>query len=132
MPSSSESRKEARNQGADLQTRPPMLGHEFVVMHNLLNQNVLSAGRRSDGAYDVFWKWYGISAMVNFRFHSIACVDDSTQLVLEHIRNHDSFPSALETRLNWSKNVDDERDAPWQIMLESLNPVYCVLCSLAL
>ena len=125
-------KKEARKQGADSQTRRPMLGLEFVVMHNLLNQNVLSAGRRSEGAHDVFWKRYGISAMVNFQFHLIARVDDSTQLVLEHIRVHDSFPNALKTRLNWSKNVDDERDAPWQIVLGSLNPVYCVLCSLAL
>jgi len=109
-----------------------MLGHEFVVMHNLLNQNVLSAGRRSEGAHDVFWKRYGISAMTNFQFHLIARVDNSTQLVLEHNRVHDKFPSALKTRLNWSKNVDDKRDAPWQIVLGSLNPVYCVLCSLAL
>jgi hypothetical protein len=62
-----------------------MLGHEYVVMYNLLNQNILSAGQRSEDAHDVFWKWYGISAMVNFQFHLIARVDDSTQLVLEHI-----------------------------------------------
>ena len=36
-------KKEARKQGVDSQTRRPMLGHEFVVMHNLLNQNVLLA-----------------------------------------------------------------------------------------
>jgi hypothetical protein len=106
-------KKEARKQGADLQTRRPMLGHEFVVMHNLLNQNVLSADRRSKGAHDVFGKRYHISAMVNFQFHLIACVDHSTQLVLEHIRVHDSFPSALKTRLNWSNNVDNEQHAPW-------------------
>ena len=116
----------------DLQTRRPLLGQEFVVLHDLLNRNVLSVGRRGEGAHDVFWKRYGISAMVNFQFHLIARVDDSTQLVLEHIRVHDTFSNALKTRLNWSKNVDDERDAPWQIVLGSLNPVYCVLCSLAL
>jgi hypothetical protein len=125
-------KKEARKQGVDSQTQQPMLGQEFVVMHDLLKRNVLSAGRRGEGAHDVFWKRYGISAMVNFQFHLIARVDDSTQLVLEHIRVHDAFPNALKTRLNWSKNVDDERDAPWQIVLGSLNPVYCVLCSLAL
>jgi hypothetical protein len=70
--------------------------------------------------------------MVNFQFHLIACVDDSTQLVLEHIRVHDSFPSALKTRLNWSKNVDNKQDAPRQIVLGLLNPVYCVLSSLPL
>ena len=125
-------KKEARKQGVDSQTRRPMRSQEFVAMHDLLNRNVLSAGRRGDGAHDVFWKRYGISAMTNFQFHLIARVDDSTQLILEHIRVHDSFPNALKTRLNWSKNVDDERDAPWQIVLGSLNPVYCVLCSLAL
>ncbi|KAI2510537.1 hypothetical protein MHU86_3805 [Fragilaria crotonensis] len=126
-------KKEARKQGVDSQTRRPMLGQEFVAMHDLLNRNVLSAGRRSDtNALDVFWKRYGILAMTNFQFHLIARVDDSTQLVLEHIRVHDTFASALKTRLNWSKNVDDERDAPWQIVLGSLNSVYCVLCSLAL
>jgi hypothetical protein len=52
--------------------------------------------------------------------------------VLEHIRVHDTFPNALKTRLNWSKNVEDERDAPWQIVLGAMNPVYCVLCSLGL
>jgi hypothetical protein len=116
----------------DLQTRRPLLGQEFVVLHDLLNRNVLSVGRRGEGAHDVFWKRYGILAMVNFQFHLIARVDDSTQLVLEHIRVHDTFSNALKTRLNWSKNVDDEQDAPWQIVLGSLNPVYCVLCSLAL
>ncbi|KAI2511670.1 hypothetical protein MHU86_2736 [Fragilaria crotonensis] len=125
-------KKEARKQGVDSQTRRPMLGQEFVAMHDLLNRNVLSAGRRSNNAHDVFWKRYGILAMTNFQFHLIARVDDSTQLVLEHIRVHDTFASALKTRLNWSKNMDDEQDAPWQIVLGSLNPVYCVLCSLAL
>ena len=28
--------------------------------------------------------------------------------------------------------MDDEGDAPWQIVQGPLNPVYCVLCSLAL
>ena len=81
-------------------TQRPMLGHEFVVMHNHLNQNVSSAGQRRKGAHDVFWKRYGISAMTNFQFHLIAHVDDSTQLVPEHIGIRDLFPSALKTRLN--------------------------------
>jgi hypothetical protein len=59
-------------------------------------------------------------------------MDDSTQLVLDHIQVHDSFPSALKTWLNWSKNVDNEQDAPWQIVFGLLNPVYRLVCSLAL
>jgi hypothetical protein len=80
----------------------------------------------------VLEKVYVISSMVNFQFHLIARVDDTTQLVLEHIRVHDNFPNCLKTRLNWSKNVNDERDAPSKIVLGSLNPVYRGLSSLAL
>jgi hypothetical protein len=50
--------------------------------------------------------------MVNFQFHLIARVDDTTQLVLEHIRVHDNFPNCLKAQLNWSKNANDKRDAP--------------------
>ena len=56
----------------------------------------------------------------------------STQVLIENIRVHDSFCNALKTRLNWSKNVSEERDAPWQIVLGSMDTAFCVLTSLAL
>lgn len=124
-------KKEARKQGVKSQARRPIQGEEFVALHELLNQHEETTRNRNQGGR-VCWKRYGISAMVNFQFHLIARVDDTTQLVLEHVRVHDSFAHCLKTRLNWSKNVNDERDAPWQIVLGSINPVYCVLCSLAL
>ena len=54
---------------------------------------------------------YGITAIINFQFHMIARIDDTTQAQLENIRVHNSFPFTLKTRLNWSKNVNEERDA---------------------
>jgi hypothetical protein len=81
----------------------------------------------------VCWNRYGILAMVNFpQIYLIARVDDTTQLILERICVHDNFPNCIKTQLNWSKNVNDKQDAPWQIVLGSLNPVYCALSSLAL
>jgi hypothetical protein len=62
------------------------------------------------------WKRYGISAMVNFQFHLIARMNDSTQVILEHIRVKDKYAHALKGRLNWSKNVQDKQDAPFQIV----------------
>lgn len=59
-------------------------------------------------------------------------MDDTTQVKMENIRIHDSFSFALKTRLNWSKNVNEERDAPWQIVLGCMDQLYCVLISLAL
>ena len=123
-------KKEARKQGAESKTKRPMVGDKFVAMHDVLKKMGAASGRTTTHAS--YWQRYGISALVNFQFHMIARVDDSTQVVLEHIRVHDNFPHALKTRLNWSKNVQDKRDAPWQIVLGALNPVYCVLCSLGL
>ena len=62
----------------------------------------------------------------------ISRIDDSTQVILDHVCVHDKFSHSLKVRLNWSKNVNDERDAPFQIVLGSMNHVYCVLWTLAL
>ena len=75
---------------------------------------------------------FGMPALINFQFHMIARIDDTTQVIMEHIRVHDNFENALKTRLNWSKNVQDERDAPWQVVLGSMNAVFCVFISLGL
>ena len=128
-------KKEAQKQGAESKTQCPLNGAEFEALHGILNWfEHLSLENDKEGSNGETWKRYGITGLVNFQFHLIlARINDSTQLVLEHIQVHNIFPNALKTRLNWSKNVQDERDAPWQIVLgSSINPVYCVFCSLRL
>lgn len=115
---------EARKQGAESQTRRPMQEKEFKRLHEVFKSY---GGSHSSS----IWK-FGMPALINFQFHMIARIDDTTQVVLDHICVHDNFENALKTKLNWSKNVQDERDAPWQIMLASMNPVFCVFISLGL
>jgi hypothetical protein len=98
---------------------------EFRRSHEIFK----TAGGRMLSRKALIWK-YGMPALMNFQFHLIARIDDTTQVILEHICTHDNFENALKTRLNWSKNVQDERDAPWQIVLASMNPVFCVIISL--
>jgi hypothetical protein len=65
----------------------------------------------------------------HFQFHVIARIGDSTQAIKDHICVHDQFENALKTRLNWSKSIEDKRDAPWQIVLGNstrMNPIFCV------
>ena len=92
---------------------------EFRLLHTILK-----------GSSNFVWK-YGFSALINFQFHLLARIDDTTQLLLDHLRVHDNFAFAMKTKLNWSKNVQEERDAPWQIVLGAMDPVFCVLISLA-
>ena len=75
---------------------------------------------------------YGIPALMSYQFHMIARIDDTTQVSLENIQKHDHFDFCLKTKLNWSKNVMDEQEAPWQTMIGSLDTNFCVLVSTAL
>jgi hypothetical protein len=60
-------------------------------------------------------------------------IDDTTQVLISNIRVHDSFSNTLKTRMNWSKNVMEERDVPWQILLAAAtDTAYCVRTRLAL
>jgi hypothetical protein len=118
-------RMETRRQGAVSQTQRPMQESEFRRLHKIFK----TVGGRSLSGRSLVWK-YGMPALMNFQFHLIARIDDTTQVILEHIRTHDTFENALKTRLNLSKNVQDERNAPWQIVLGSMDPVFCVLISL--
>jgi hypothetical protein len=77
------------------------------------------------------WK-FGMPALINFQFHMIAQIDNTTQVIMEHICVHDNFENALKTQLNWSKNVQDKSNLPFQIVMGSMNPVFCVLISLGL
>jgi len=113
-------KKEVRKQGVVSQTRRPMTEREFRLLHSILR----------DPKHNLMWR-YGMSAMINFQFHVIGRIDDTTQVLINHIRVHDSFPNCLKTKLNWSKNVRDERDAPWQIILGAMDTTYCVLVSTA-
>ena len=56
----------------------------------------------------------------------------TTQVLVDKICVHDNFCNALKTRLNWPKNVTEECDAPWQVVLGLMDTLFCVLTSLAL
>ena len=55
-----------------------------------------------------------------------------TQLQSLSTEIHPNFPFALKTRLNWAKNYNEERDAPWQIVLRSVDSSFCVSILLSL
>jgi hypothetical protein len=66
-----------------------------------------------------------------FRANLIARIDDSTQLLMENLTANADFDFCLRSKLNWSKNANEERDAPNQILIGAMDPLYCVLLGLA-
>ena len=75
---------------------------------------------------------YGVPASMCLQFHMIARIDDTMHITMENVRKSPMFSFLLQVKLNWSKNVREERDSPWQIMLPSMNPLYCVYINLAI
>jgi hypothetical protein len=116
-------KKEVRKQGVAPQSRRSMTEREFRLLHSVL--------RKYGTDNDIIWR-FGVPALINYQFHLIARIDDATQILMDHVRIHNSFSNALKTKLNWSKNVTEERDAPWQIMLGCMDASFCVLVSIAL
>lgn len=72
-----------------------------------------------------------ISAVMNFQYSLIARIDDACHMEKEELKPHSRFDFALTVRLNWSKNVMEERDAPEQIILGSMDWRTCLFLSLA-
>ena len=112
---------EVRKQGVPSQARRPFSSSEFEKIKEML---------KSHGK-DIIWL-YGVPAQMNYQFHMIARADDTMNVLLDSIQAHPRFNFCLKTKLNWSKNVREERDAPWQVIMGSSESTYCVIISLAI
>ena len=73
-----------------------------------------------------------IPTMLKLQFHLIGRTDDICNMETKDLREHEEFPDfALQTKVAWSKNVNEERDCPDQIILGANDPDFCSLISLA-
>lgn len=54
-------------------------------------------------------------AMTTYQCSMIARIDDTAKLRTTNLRIHPECIDAYMSRMEWSKNVKEERDAPWQI-----------------
>ena len=112
---------ETRQQGALSHARRSTTAAEFRSLQTFL--------KNQDGAVPK----HGYIGHNNFQYHMIGRIDDCTQALTENLQTHDTHPdTALKTKLPWSKNVREERDAPWQVLLGSMDALFCVLMSVAL
>lgn len=111
---------EVRKQGKKSNAKRDMKRAEFKKTLMLL-QNV-----------NGFVNQYKIPTMLKLQFHLIARTDDICNLESADLREHEQFGSiALQTKVAWSKNVNEERDCPDQIILGSNDPDFCCLIGLA-
>lgn len=122
---------EVRKMGKASQAREALNDSGFQHLLQILKKD-RKDGKKKDSTRSNMIK-YGFPAMLCYQFSMIGRLDDCTQLLAENVKVHDKFPSyALKSRLTWSKNVMDERDAPFQMLLGSLLTVYCVFVNIGI
>jgi len=80
---------------------------------------------------DGVWR-YQMPALCTFQFQMVGRIDDCCQLRKENVLPCVRFPFALICQLCWSKNVKEEGEAPKQILLGAISPLYCVLLSMSI
>jgi hypothetical protein len=113
-------KKEVRKQGAPSQARRALLAAEYESIIRILRSSNDNVHRYLCPAFHII------------QFNMIARVDDTAHIRLESIVSHHDHAYCLLARMNWSKNVNEERDAPWQIMFGAMNSLYCPILALAI
>jgi hypothetical protein len=75
---------------------------------------------------------YGVPCLFVFQYNLIARIDDTCQFSVSNLIASFNFDFVLQSRLNSSKNVHKERDAPNQILLGTIGFHYCGLLAPAI
>ena len=113
-------KKEVRKQGKSSQARSAFEEHEFEKLISVVE-------KLSDVEKRLF-----LSGLLRFQYNMIARIDDSAKLQLGNLTSSCQYSSfTILAKLCWSKNVNEERDAPNQFLFGAMPPSYCVLLGLS-
>lgn len=113
-------KKEVRKQGKPSQARKPFLEAEY-------EEAISKLKKCEDAEIRVF-----SSTIFVFQMCMIGRIDDCSKMKHEDIKkNHQHSEHTILAKLCWSKNVNEERDAPDQILIGAMNTHYCVILALS-
>jgi hypothetical protein len=108
--------KEVRKQGKASTVRRAITHEECMRMLDYLKAEDQDAMRK-----------YGLPSLFAFQYNIIARIDATCQMLLSNLTTSNNFEFVLPSKLNWSNNVQEERDAPNHILLGAMDYCYCVL-----
>jgi hypothetical protein len=113
-------KKEVRELGKASTARRALTHLEFRRLLGLLKAEDQDDMRR-----------HGLPAFFVFQCNLIARVDDSSRFLAENLKDTPDFDFVLRSKLSWSKNAHEEREAPNQILIGSMDFDHCVLLDVA-
>ncbi|KAG2759892.1 hypothetical protein Pcac1_g28134 [Phytophthora cactorum] len=72
-----------------------------------------------------------VGSVLSLQWHIMARIDDMMKLQFGNFSPNMEYASTLLFQMRWSKNIQEERDAPEQIVVGSMDPKMCALLNLA-
>ena len=115
-------RAEIRGQGRESMARGPFVEPEYEQCVGMMEAHE-----------DIELRLF-TSAIFRTQYNMGGRIDDVSKHQTKNIvpnqdLQHDNL--SISTKLPWSKNVSEHRQAPWQILIGAAHPCYCVLLGLA-
>jgi hypothetical protein len=111
---------EVRAEGVPSQARRPISPEEFRLLIRI-------AERGNEIPLQI-----RLPTMAKFQLHLIARIDDTAHVKCNDLSVHPNFDFALSIRLRWTKNCMEERDAPEQIIIGSMDSEFCLIAALSI
>ena len=113
-------KKEVRKEGKASSARRPMEQSEFRELIRRLRESNKPLVCRTLSAYFIY------------QYNMIGRVDDVAHFTVEDINPNVQYNFVLQSRMKWSKNVLEEREAPDQVVFGAGDPMYCAQLALAI
>ena len=105
-------KEEGRKQGKPSSARRALTHQEFIRIIEILKAEDQDDYHRC-----------GLPGLLVTQYNLIARIDDTCQFLAENLTDTHEFDFALRSKLNWSKNVHEEREAPNQILVGAMEHV---------
>ena len=113
-------RFEVRKEGVPSKAGRHIEYEEFLPLISLIHSNESMQSSQ-----------YLLLSVLPMQWHLIARIDDMMKLKFENIHFNHQYPGTLLCQMRWSKNISEEREAPVQIIVGSMDPKLCPLLNLA-
>ncbi|KAL8019420.1 putative DNA breaking-rejoining enzyme, catalytic core, integrase-like, catalytic domain superfamily [Plasmopara halstedii] len=111
---------EVRKEGVASSARRPLEYMEFL--------SLLSTIRESNEKTETMRM---VCSVFTLQWHLITRIDDMMKLRFDNLAPNIQHSGTLQCQMRWSKNISEERDAPEQILLGSMDPSICPLLNFA-
>ena len=120
---------ECKDLGVKSKARRAMEFKEFLTMLKLIRKKGFNEENQSMRGQ---LKWVSMACFLSLQWQMIARMDNMMHLKFTNLSANLGFPFCLKCTIRWSKNTNEERNCPNQMLCPSNDPLLCPLLNLGI